>query len=767
MEEFDKSKQITEPVPEDCEKLVDLLSRCYIVRDAATHEPVPCYSNFHLNGVVAAVFSEESGAASFSREAGSAYDIDTNVARVTGLWDFFQESASCGYEGVILDNYYPVTFFNRLKDMDRSVPTLIWVRFPDSTNDLYGFFVGRTGVVNMEPGTTVKWLNYEKFDKASNRYVLHGEPLPEPIEAYTITTAGGVDVIFPNGASFLGPYVSDVGAIPMFSQRQWANSFARVNGILESVRGDEVQLTGDYEIDRVELFDLLDRVHDQHGPFVDVGLNPLGHRFRQGWFFKHQGRWMLETISGVWEISNEKAMLRSDVQPFKGHLGVDAEPSLNESGVHSVIGTPFKRLTGADRTPLPEEDASELLESELARSFEPQLIESTASIPVDAFVIDAFDKVSGFRFALSNYDDSYHDLGFLVFPDAIAACAYLIHEILPHDEQIRASGYHLCNGGGASGSQDPDRESRVTSSIVAALRKTLFDALTKGYRPEHGLHIRRLMQDATVTFEVTEIGYLGDLIFYGTADGRAIEDRVDLDDLEDSEELKEAEKRVKRLRSARERIVEQISLSPDSAAQLRKSLGQAYDMLAAESRVIAATVIEQFSRTGKRPGYDYAGISMKASKLIERELTIRVFRPWRDALRKELGKEHLTALREEVETSPVDRTEKALIQWLQKQSKLDLGAMRFSLSEVREAACSGQLTTLLAQYLDELPGGSWLTSDEFESVLKDISTKYRNGGVHEHLVSFETCREAVNRILLGSQPLLQQLMEATAATREK
>ena len=74
---------------------------------------------------------------------------------------------------------------------------------------------------------------------------------------------------------------------------------------------------------------------------------------------------MLQTISGVWEISRAKATLRSDVQPFKGHLGVDVESSLNASGVFSVTGTPFKRLTGADRTPLPEDDASELLESEL------------------------------------------------------------------------------------------------------------------------------------------------------------------------------------------------------------------------------------------------------------------------------------------------------------------------------------------------------------------------------------------------------------------
>ena len=779
VDDLDRSPLITEPVQEDCKKLVDRLSRSYYARAAATHEPLPVLSNFHLNGVAAVVFSEESAAASLAKDAASAYEVDTEVTRVTGLWDFFHECASCGYEGVVLDNYYPVTFFNRLTDMDRSAPTLMWMRFPDSTNDLYGFFFSRMGVIKTEPGTTVQWLNYEKLDKASNRYVLSGGPLPESIEAYAfkpeaqaLIIAGGreesaVDVIFQNGASFLGPYVSDIGAVPVFSQKQWALYFAEVNGIRQSKHGDEVVLADGYEIVRVDLFELLDRVHRQHGPFVDVGLNPLCHRFRQGWFFKHQDVWMLETISGVWEISYERAALRSDVQPFKGHLGAAVESSLIASGVTSVIGTPFKRLTGANRTLPTEDDASELLESDLATSFEPQLIEGNASIPVDAFVIDAFDKVSGERFALSTYDEAYHDLGFLVFPDAIAACAYLIHEILPHDEQVRANGYRLCHGGASSGSQDPDREARITSSIVAALRKTLLDAMTKGYRPEHGLHIKRLMQDATVTFEVTEIGYFGDLLFYGTADGRAVEDRVDPDDPEDSEEVKEAARQVKKLKAARGKIVDQVNLTPAITAQLRKPLGHTYDMLSVESRVIAATVVEEFNHTGMRPGYDYAGISMKAAKLIERELTIRVFRPWRDAVRKELGKERLSALREEVETPPVDRTEQVLVQWLQKQSKLDLGAMRFCLSEARRASASTPARKLLEEYLRALPDGTWLTSGELESSLLDISTRYRNGGVHEHLVTFEICREAVNRILLGPQPLLRRLMQATAESKRK
>jgi hypothetical protein len=774
MDDLGQKMRITEPEEEDCDRLLTWLSRSYYVRDAATHEPIPCISSFHLAGLAGLLFSDEASAAKMAIEVAAAYEIETEYVRVTGLWDLFRECASCGCEGVVLDNYYPVTFFNRLSDMDRSAPTLMRMRFPDSTNELKGFFFGRLGVVKVEPGTAIKWIDYEKFDKASNRYVLRGEPLPEPIEAHAITCRipnsditddlgnPSVDVIFRNGASFLGPYVSDVGAVAVFSQKQSAIHFAQAHNILKRFQDGEPELAGNYQIVRVNLFELLDRVAEQHGPFVDIGLNSLSHRFRQGWFFKNQDGWMLETISGVWQISYEKATPRPDLQPLKGRSGGGVASSLIGSGVVSVIDTPFKRVTGANRAPLSEEDANELLDSALAGSFEPQTIDDNAVIPVDAFVIDAFDKITGERFALSNYDGACADDGFLVFPDMIAASAYLIHEILPIDEQVRTNGYHLCHGGGAPGSKDPARESRITANIVAALRKTLLDAMTKGYRPEHGLHIKRLMQDATVSFEVVEIGYFGDLLFYGTSDGGAVEDRVDRGDPEYPEEVKQAQKRIRKYKAARTRIADNVDLSSEITAQLRISLGPAFEMLTVESRVIAATVVDEFNRTGMRPGYDYAGISMKASKLIERELVIRLFRPWQESVRNEKGKDHLSDLRKSMESLPLDRTEQALLQWLEKRSKLDLGTMRFCLSEMRTVGAFTPVRKLLSDYIAQFPDGDWLTGQELEASLDDISTRYRNGGVHEHLVSFEVCREAVHRILLGPQPLLRRLVEATA-----
>jgi len=738
--------KITDPKPEDRDTLIELLKRSYFIRSKTTHEPLPCISNFHVNGVVSPVFSDKEEANNFAVQVEQAYHEETEVTRVTGLWDFFRDCASCGYEGAILDMYYPVTFYNRLTDMDRRLPSLMWMRFPDSVNDLYGFFFGRMGVAEMAPGSTVKWLDYERLDKASVNHALDGAPLPEGINAHTILDSHGNNVIFPNGATFLGPYVSDIGAVPVFSDRQWVIYFAAQHGLIDKYTSEDAELRDGYQIVQTSLFELLDKVREANGPFLDIGLNPLCHRFRQGWFFKHDDDWMLETISGVWDISSGTARLTADVQGYKGYLGKDARDETVE--VSSVVDNPFKRLLGADRSPLSEDDANILLDQELGETFEPEGGEDLVVPPKDAFVLDAFDKIDGNKIAWCIFGNIEQSMGFLVFPDILAAARYLIYEVLPHDEETRLHGY------GSPGSKDTDHESRITMEIRAAIRKTLFDALTKGYRPEHARHLQRLMQDATVTFEVTEIGYFGDLVFYGLADGNEIVNRLGADEPGNR-------KQKAKLLALRKKIADGIDTSPEVTARLRRSLADSFELAERDSIVIAASMLEELEKTGNRPGYDYSGISMKASKLIEREMKGRVFVSWREAARKQLGKRKLAELREQIEAERCDRTALALIDWLQKRSKIDLGSMRYCLKEIRAEDDLSVLLANLADHISGFNGTAWLLSDEFDDALADISTKYRNGGVHEHLVSYAVCTEAVERVVLGEQPVLRRLLEST------
>ena len=54
----------------------------------------------------------------------------------------------------------------------------------------------------------------------------------------------------------------------------------------------------------------------------------------------------------------------------------------------------------------------------------------------------------------------------------------------------------------------------------------------------------------------------------------------------------------------------------------------------------------------------------------------------------------------------------------------------------------------------------WLLSEEFKCLLNDILKKYRNGGVHEHMVTYNTCREAIEITVTGPNPLLKKFISS-------
>ena len=88
--------------------------------------------------------------------------------------------------------------------------------------------------------------------------------------------------------------------------------------------------------------------------------------------------------------------------------------------------------------------------------------------------------------------------------------------------------------------------------------------------------------------------------------------------------------------------------------------------------------------------------------------------------------------------------------------------MRFCLIEARKINAITPAKRLLSEYIiNSMKDGHWLISSDFESLISDISTKYRNGGVHEHLVTYEICQEAVERILVGREPVLKLLLKST------
>ena len=268
---------------------------------------------------------------------------------------------------------------------------------------------------------------------------------------------------------------------------------------------------------------------------------------------------------------------------------------------------------------------------------------------------------------------------------------------------------------------------------------------------------KKLMQDASATCEILECGYFGDFLFYDLSDGQEVESRVVDDDDDDDEAYKKIRSKVEKSRLK----LQKNQLIPEKQQSvLRFTFGKAYSELTPDTICIAATALEEFSNVGKRAGYDYAGISMKIAKVFERELTIRIFRKWRSFSIQKLGKNFIKLIGE-IENNEATDADKLLSDYFLKKRKTDLGGMRFALSSVTDDVESFSVTGSFKDFLFSLSNPQWILSDDFSSILNDISSRYRNGGVHEHLVDFSTCEDAVSRIVTGENSALQNLIKAT------
>ena len=124
----------TQPSLADYKSLIKILDKSFFIRDKITLEQIPCFSFFHTEGLACPIFSNREDCLRRCQEFESLYNQPLEVAPINGLWSFFNLCASSGCVGVMLDDEFPVRFFNRLSDMDRQFPTLAFFRIPDAEN---------------------------------------------------------------------------------------------------------------------------------------------------------------------------------------------------------------------------------------------------------------------------------------------------------------------------------------------------------------------------------------------------------------------------------------------------------------------------------------------------------------------------------------------------------------------------------------------------------------------------------------------------------
>jgi len=260
--------------------------------------------------------------------------------------------------------------------------------------------------------------------------------------------------------------------------------------------------------------------------------------------------------------------------------------------------------------------------------------------------------------------------------------------------------------------------------------------------------LRSYINRSTVSLEIQACGYLGDLAIY---DDQFMTQYAE--EQEDSDILKRINKIAK---SYKEKLASRIVLDERYQNQIRIYLGSSYKNVSLESRCILESAIKQFESINQSIYHDYAGISMKLCKVFERELNILIFQKWRKNVVANITKPELKILLKDAEEKG-DETTRKLVGWVLKRNKLELGPMSFVIKRV-EDQCDSEILTLFREYILTLNNGSYILSEDFLAITKKTSTRYRNGGVHEKIVTYDICKEAFENILMMENNYIKELV---------
>jgi hypothetical protein len=372
----------------------------------------------------------------------------------------------------------------------------------------------------------------------------------------------------------------------------------------------------------------------------------------------------------------------------------------------------------------------------LSQPFDPTPADE--KITINSFVLKGFNKISGEGLSSHFFEDS-SETGLLCFPDLLAACRFLCHSIIPFDEDLRLHGATVSTGPVLAASTDAQQEKARSDRLKSAIRGILKESLTRGYQPRQARHVMRLFQEISVSANITESGFLGDVLFHGPSPQNDLFERES--------------KLAQVLNNLLREITETTSANDEQLQAAKRPLGEALNFLSGEGKVILATAMEMFRSAGKRRMFDYAGISMKLCKVVERELRTRVFEAWRGHV---TTRGSLDTIKQYVGRKRDRNAEKALA-WLDNRTLLELGPMFYILKGTTRIATERvyvSLSAFLAQFSDP----AWFESAEFDHMMDLIINKYRNGGVHSRVIDYDTCLEAMQNLVLGTEPFLKKLL---------
>jgi hypothetical protein len=729
------------------------MEKSFYVRSKISHYPLSKSIPPIPDGLAVVIFESQEDINEYYKLLGINDPEKFEILRVKSIYDLMREVSNIGYAGIWFFKIEPLLFGNFISEIDIDQPNFLYT-FDDH-------FFGASGSIE-KPLHFLPWRNFFKTDKMIRRFIKFksGVPYDFSDDLYTLRykdkgrnafmlggTQGTINYsLFLDASPLQGPYVSDLGAFCLFTNHEFAIRYLNNQTFKNEVI-----------IEKVELDQFLATL-DPVMPFMDIGINPGNERYLQGYFVRNKDLKLIKTVHGLFELDESNTLKKIDDIGYEASQDtIDKPNTINPDlrGFLSTIKNPLKRVLGSTQSVLNRREAHMTVERlkgdnkyigwEKENSQFQNIVFDIREIANDSYLVYGFDKVTGDSF--SNNDELVSPY---VFKDIFDALLYFYYVHFDFEYDLRFNGFTHCTySTEVSGTKDDEKENYIISENREAIADLMESILTEGYTIEHSELLMSYINRTAVSLEIEACGYLGDLAFFKET---IIEDSYN--QAEDSEISK---KIYFAAQSYKDKLSNNIELSETYQNMIKRYLGDSYKNLSIQSECILESAIRQFENSRKIINYDYAGISMKLCKVYERELKNQVFDKWKKEASVSFDKKSVKAFLNQAEANK-DRNLVNLLKFLLGNSKIELGPMKFIIDRVKKD-CDHEVLENLKEYILQLNNDKYLLSEEFMEHCNKISSRYRNGGVHEKIVSYDICKEAFDNILKNEGCYLGLLLD--------
>lgn len=647
-----------------------------------------------------------------------------------------------------------------------------------------GSYLTRRGVAHFGPHDLMQWVRWDILDRASAKLsqiqpfrshepndpfwcIAHEEGCVKFYDGSNWYEPNGRAIVLFAKDSCVGPFMPPEGYYPVFTSEDAAKEFLerRLGGafhIYASEKSDIPNLVMHQGVMSCELGpkgqlravvgkvdDLVDhlfRIRNDFAlpPYFSFVINPAGHREDTAWgIFPTSDSSDLEinSVGATWKLTKAHDYINiSRFDQFMGHdtfflgpldyrfsdLGRSLgrfEPIVDGEDLRLITPVEAREILG-DKLFATDTD-EEFWEAHHALSFESQKIDHNDVDTTDSSFDDSRRECLSLmgKWVLNFWntiDGEKHGPFYFQSPLDLAG-AFCRLEL--EDRAARIEGRRGPGSIGFEGSGNSALEAAVGNGFRESILEICGRMIGRGYKPSDVLDMAAVVNRIFKSFRVSLCGNTADiLISHLPTEARSTEQLLEELGIDPS---------------LHESLLTSIKteLDPEGEALLLHRIGAAScDCLLPRTKLFLSTALLQFQNLGSSPCLDYAPVSVQIVKALEYEM-------------RELAS-YLVSGYSGTQSIDASREEETLFFVRENQrDKVSLGSLTYAIKALKSP--KAPILEYAAKRLFNSGLGMMTERSTWRLILEDVLKKYRNGGAHEHAISYATCEDCI-KDLIGS-----------------